>query len=205
MTIQPENLEKKSSRGNYWGGFAAGAAIGTGAAVAAVLIANLTGSRNSRIVRLEDSVQIGRHVEDVFREWLDLESLPDYMEYVNRIRKYGNISDWDVTVDGKDFRWKAETVQVVPNESIGWKSLTGPKHTGRITFAPIGEDTLVHVTMNYVPTNSLLSRFISPFADHIEGYINQSLREFKAALEGNAARTTTHPERADWREYPTGS
>ena len=126
MPTVTEDLQKNPERGkSYWGGFAAGAAIGTGAAVAAVMIANLAGKSNSRVVRLEDSVQIGRHVEDVFRAWMDLESLPDHMEYVNRIRKYGNISEWDVTVDGKDFKWKAETVHVIPNESIGWKSLTG--------------------------------------------------------------------------------
>ena len=55
-----------------------------------------------------------------------LESLPDHMEYVNRIRKYGNISEWDVTVERKDFKWKAETVRVIPNESIGWTMGTGP-------------------------------------------------------------------------------
>jgi uncharacterized membrane protein len=202
MPILTDDIQKRPARDkNYWGGFAAGAAIGTGAAVAAVLIANMTGKKDSRVVRLEDSVQIGRHVEDVFRAWMDLESLPEYMEYVNSVRKYGNVSHWDVTVDGKDFKWKAETTQLVPNESIGWKSLSGPKHTGRITFAPLGEDTLVHVTMNYVPANGLFSRFVSPFADHLESYINQSLREFKASLEGHAGeKTTTHPEKADWRD-----
>jgi uncharacterized membrane protein len=202
MPILTDDIQKTSGRNkNYWGGFAAGAVIGTGAAIAAVMIANLAGKHSSRIVRLEDSVQIGRHVEDVFRAWMDLESLPEYMEYVNSVRRYGNESRWEVRVDGKDFRWKAETTQLVPNESIGWKSLSGPKHTGRITFAPIGEDTLVHVTMNYVPSNSFLSKIVSPFEGHIESYINQSLREFKAALEGNAGqKTTTHPEKADWRE-----
>jgi uncharacterized membrane protein len=202
MPTFTDDVTKKPERGgNYWGGFAAGAAIGTGAAVAAYMIANLAGKHSSRVVRLEDSVQIGRHVEDVFRAWTDLEALPDYMEFVNRVRKYGNVSEWDVTVDGKDFKWKAETTQTVPNESIGWKSISGPKHTGRITFAPLGEDTMVHVTMNYVPGGGFLSKLVSPFEDHIESYINQSLREFKAALEGDAGqKTTTHPEKVDWRD-----
>src|SRR5947207_6603097 len=190
--------EKRSGRGAYWGGFAAGAAIGTGAAIAAAVIANLTGSRNSRIVRLEDSVQIGRHVEDVFRTWSDLENLADSMQYVNRIRVDGDVSIWDATVDGKNFRWKAQTTQVIPNEAIGWKSVSGPKHTGRITFSPIDDDTLVHVTMNYAPPVGVFGRLLSPFSDHLEGYINQCLRDFKDAME-NGLRTERHPEKADWR------
>ena len=208
MPILTDDITRIPDRGkNYWGGFAAGAAIGTGAAVAAYMIANFAGKHSSRFVRLEDSVQIGRHVEDVFRAWMDLEALPECMEYVNSVRKYGNVSQWEVSVDGKDFRWKAETTQLVSNESIGWKSLNGPKHTGRITFTPIGEDTLVHVTMNYVPGGSFLRKLVAPFEDHIESYLNQSLREFKAALESNVSqKTTTHPERVAWRESErTGS
>lgn len=197
--ILTDNLEKRSGRASYWGGFAAGAAIGTGAAIAAVVIANLTGSRNSRIVRLEDSVQIGRHVEDVFRAWTDLENLAESMDAVNSIRVDGDVSTWDTTVDGKNFRWKAETTQVIPNEAIGWKSVSGPKHTGRITFSRVGDDTLIHVTMNYAPPVGVFGRLLSPFSDHLEGYINQCLRDFKDAME-NGLRTEHHPDKAEWRE-----
>ena len=51
----------------FWGGFAAGALIGTAASVAAVIISHsFRSSRDRRIVRLEDSVQIGRPVAEVF-------------------------------------------------------------------------------------------------------------------------------------------
>jgi uncharacterized membrane protein len=195
-----ENDRNNAGKKSYWGGFAAGAAIGTGAAIAAVVIANMTGSRNSRIVRLEDSVQIGRPVEEVFRAWSDYENLARTMEFVNSVRVEGNTSYWDATVDGKNFKWQAETVQLVPNEAIGWKSVSGPKHSGRVTFSKIGDDTLVHVTMNYAPPVGVFSRLLSPFAEHIEGYINQCLRNFKSAMEGGASRTTGNPEKADWRD-----
>lgn len=198
MNIQ-EN-EKKNGSGNYWGGFAVGAAIGTGAAIAAVVIANMMGNRSSRIVRLEDSVQIGRPVEEVFRAWMDFESLAETLSCVNNVRTVETISYWDATVDGKNFKWQAETVRVIPNEAIGWKSVSGPKHTGRITFASIGNDTLLHVTMNYAPPVGVFSRLLSPFSEHLEGYINQSLRDFKNAMEGRVERTSTHPEKADWRD-----
>ena len=200
MPILTDNFEKNAGRSNYWGGFAVGAAIGTGAAIAAAIIANIAGNRSSRIVRLEDSVQIGRPVAEVFRAWSDLESIAGYMEFVNSIRVDGDISIWDATIDGKNFRWKAQTTQIVPNEAIGWKSVSGPKHTGRITFSKIGDDTLVHVTMNYAPPVGVFGRLLSPFSDHFEGYISQSLRDFKNAMEGGGAATGRHPEKADWRD-----
>ena len=197
--ISPDVTEKRTGRTGYWGGFAAGAAIGTGAAIAAAVIANVVGNRDSRIIRLEDSVQIGRRVDDVFRAWRDLENLADSMQYINRIRVDGDVSIWDATVDGKAFRWKAQITQVIPNETIGWKSVSGPKHTGRIVFSPVGDDTLVHVTMNYAPSVGVFGRLLSPFSEHLEGYINQCLRDFKDAME-NGINKEKKPPQAGWRE-----
>ena len=72
---------------------------------------------------------------------------------------------------------------MIPNQVIGWKSVSGSKHSGRITFAPIGNDTLVHVQMNYIPSTILARPMSSVIAGRIEGYIEQALRDFKSELE----------------------
>jgi len=72
---------------------------------------------------------------------------------------------------------------LVPNQAIGWKSVRGPKHSGRINFARLGNDTLVHVTMNYAPPIGRLGRLLAPFTDHLESKIEEALRDFKRSLE----------------------
>jgi uncharacterized membrane protein len=174
----------------YWHGFTVGAALGGLAVAAGYMIANsASNSRDSRIIRLEDSVQIGRRVEDVFAAWSDLGRLPLWLKMVNNVRVNGRHSFWDVTVDGRAYRWHAEAIQWVPNEAIGWKSVSGPKHTGRITFSPLGDDTVVHVTMNYAPPLGL-GRLLSPVGENLEAHINKALRDFKNALEGDQANVT---------------
>jgi uncharacterized membrane protein len=170
----------------FWGGFAAGALIGTAASVAAVIIGNtFSRTRDRRIVRLEDSVQIGRPVADVFRTWANFEQLPRFLKSVHDVRVDGNLSEWRAEFNGKEVRWNAETTQRIPNEAIGWKSISGPKHTGRITFSPIGNDTLVHVTINYAPPAGLAGLFASPLGENLEHHINHALRDFKAAIESH--------------------
>jgi len=88
-----------------------------------------------------------------------------------------------VHVNGVPVEWEAEITQVVPYQAIGWKSVSGPKHTGRVTFSPLGNDTLVHVQMNYAPPMRMLRRALAPFSGELEGYIEQVLREFKAGME----------------------
>jgi uncharacterized membrane protein len=180
------NLEttEREGKSNYWAGFAAGAFVGTGAAIAAVILANLATDRNPHILRLEDSVQIGRPVEEVFQAWMNLEQLPHIIDFISDVRVNGDTSFWDVIVDGKNFKWKAQTVQVIPNEAIGWKSVTGPKHSGRISFSKIGDDTLVHVTMNYAPPLGRFGRMLAPATNHLDSYIARALRDFKQSLEG---------------------
>ncbi len=168
----------RSSR--FWSGFGIGAAAG----VTAVLLPQLVGrNAGSRIIRLEKSIQIGRSVEEVFESWTDWERLPRVSDNIADIRNYGDRSHWRVRLDGQEFEWDAIIEQKIPNQAIGWKSVRGPKHTGRITFSPVGNDTLVLITMNYAPPTRALRPFLSSFSGHLEGVIEKVLRDFKASVE----------------------
>ena len=169
----------------FWRGFALGAAAGAGAGIGmSILIRSTVGSRKNRIVRLEKSLQIGKPVAEVFEAWTNLEQLPQISDSIHHIRRLGSRSHWTIRMDGQLVEWDAEIEQFIPNQAIGWKSLRGPKHTGRITFAPIGNDTLVQVTMNYVPPARVLKPFVDNMSGRLEGYIEQVMRDFKSALEG---------------------
>ena len=165
---------------SFWGGFVAGAGL-----VAGSWAALHYGRRGgySPIVRLEKSIQIGRPLEDVFEAWSDLRMIPQFVSRVKHVRVLGTRTHWRVNINGAPFEWDAEITQFVPNQAIGWKSLAGPKHSGRITFSRIERDTIVHVHMNYAPASRLLRPMFASFAGEIEGFIEQALREFKSSLE----------------------
>ncbi len=167
----------------FWTGFATGAAIGALAGIGGVLAFKRNGEGADRhVVRLEKSVNIGRPVSAVFGAWQNLERLPQSISFVKRIERFGTQSRWLVNIDGRDVEWDAQITQVVPNQSIGWKSLSGPYHTGRISFAPLGDQTVVHVLMNYAPPLGGFSSML-PIEQHLQQWIERGLREFKAALE----------------------
>jgi uncharacterized membrane protein len=198
--FEPRGFRVTSSSDRFWSGFATGALIGAATAVAGYMISGaLRGSRDSRIARFETSLQIGRPVNEVFAAWSNFDQLPQMLEVVKNVHSSANTSYWRINVDGKDFEWQAETTQFIPNESIGWKSVSGPKHTGRVTFAPVGNDTLIHVTINYAPPLGRFGALLSPMTEHIEEYINNALRDFKRALESGRAQGSG-PAQAGWRE-----
>ncbi len=165
---------------NFWKGFS----FGAGAVVGCGLMAARLGRRDaSRIMRLEKSIQIAKPLQEVFDAWSNLEDLSHMSNMISSLRTFGNRSRWTLDISGVPVEWEAETTQFIPYQAIGWKSLTGPKHTGRITFSQVGEDTLIHIQMNYAPPVRLLRPLLSPFSGDLEAHIERALREIKAAME----------------------
>jgi uncharacterized membrane protein len=149
-----------------------------------MLIPQLVGrGRSSRIIRLEKSIQVGSPVEEVYAAWTDWERLPRATENIVEIRHDGDRTHWRLQIEGQQIEWDAIIEQRIPNQAIGWKSVRGPKHTGRVTFSPLGDGTLVLVTMNYVPPLRALRPLLAPFSGEMEGMIEKVLREFKASVE----------------------
>jgi uncharacterized membrane protein len=182
------------ARKRYWKSFATGAAVGIGASVTTLLLAKLMGgTRGSRIIRLQKTVQIGRPVQAVFNAWSDLDQLARSSPLFRSITSQGIRSHWVMNLGRRQIEWDSEIEQLIANQAIGWKSLNGPKHTGRVSFSPIGDDTLVNVTMNYAPPLRFLRH--TPIKEHIQSLFEQVLRDFKATLEGKGqegiARTGT--------------
>ncbi len=178
----------------FWRGFAAGAGASLGALAAVNMAGNL---RRSRIVRVEKSLQIGRSVSEVFRTWASLEWLQSASPLIEEIRTQGSRSHWTMQLDGRRIEWDAEIEQFIPDQAIGWKSVNGPKHTGRITFAPIGNDTLVQVTMNYAPPLQVLRPFARQMTWPLQYWVERVLRDFKATLEGKGQEDLRPASRSD--------
>lgn len=199
-----DRWDEPTTETRFWGGFAVGALIGTAATVATVMVTQaISGRRDRRVVRLQESMQIARPVDEVFRAWSDFGSLPRVIGLLESVRIDGNTSSWRATVAGRPVKWNAMVTQNVRNEAIGWKSVSGPKHTGRIAFSPLGDQTLVHITMNYAPPFGRLAGLLQPGADKLEDYLQEALRDFKLALEGDVhrPRPAQPAPTAHWRDH----
>jgi len=175
------------ARARFWKGFAVGAASGAAAGLGAVFAWRAARQQeDNAVVRLEKSIQIGRPLEEVYRAWADIEDLPRYLSVIEGVEPMGRQSHWLANINGRRVEWDAELVQQRENEALGWRSVGGPKHTGRIDFARIGNDTLVHVVMNYAPPMGVLGRVLVENLSNLDALLEESLREFKNVLESTA-------------------
>jgi uncharacterized membrane protein len=164
-------------RKHFWTAFSTGAAAAAGAWVAVGLL------RRARVYveRIEASTQIHRPPEEVFAYFAQPERLVHLLPELESIEIRGSRQIWTACVGDVPIRWQAEVTQVIPNQAIGWKSIAGPKHSGRVNFAPIGRDTEVHVVMNYAP--SFWARFGADPGAIVSASIEDGLAHLKQALE----------------------
>ena len=194
------------NRNSFWKGFATGAASGTAAGFGMIFAWQaLASARSNRIIRIEESLQIGRPVDEVFAAWSNFSDLPNISPMIRKVETYNGRSHWVMSIYGKQVEWEAELVQKIPNQSLGWKSVNGPKHSGRINFSPLGNDTLVHVIMNYAPPLRIFSRAAEPLREPLEAHVKRVLRDLKGALEHSGTHAANANPAATFRIDPQTS
>src|SRR5258708_34364958 len=78
-------------------------------------------------IRVAASVTIDKPREELYRFWRNLENLPRFMQHIESVKEIDNKhSHWVVRAPAKrSVQWKAEIVNEVENELIGWRSLPG--------------------------------------------------------------------------------
>jgi uncharacterized membrane protein len=74
------------ARDGFWGGFAWGTLAGAAAGSAGFWLASGRASNyDSRILRLERSIQIGRPMEEVYSAWSRFEDLPQRVSLLREV------------------------------------------------------------------------------------------------------------------------
>jgi uncharacterized membrane protein len=173
-------MARSDFRNGFFSGVGAGVALGAGVVLA---VQAFRPGRSSRVLRIEKSIEIGAPVSEVFSAWADLSSLPQRISTIRSVTRSGDHFRWEIELAGQSFAWDAVVTQFLPLQALGWKSLSGPKHSGRVTFSPLREDTLLHVQMNYAPPLGRASAIIAPIEEQLESYVEHALHEFKASIE----------------------
>lgn len=142
--------------------------------------------------RTTATIVVGRAPGEVYRQWVDLEHLPELMPHVRSVtpRGDGHSSHWVVKGPlGRAVEWDADITRQDADRRIAWTSAHGGalRTSGQVTFNPTPEgQTQVTLVFQYAasPLYDSLAR------DWTRRVLDNDLRCFKAHLEGRAPSTT---------------
>jgi uncharacterized membrane protein len=142
------------------------------------------------------SVTINRPRSELFAYWRDFTNLPAFMHAIERIEMAGeNRSIWTVKAPaGQHVTLETETVAVIENESIGWRSVEGSqiRTAGVVTFrdAPADRGTIVSAEIAYEPPGGDLGRLVAKlFQAEPNIQARHELKRFKQLMEAGEIAT----------------
>jgi uncharacterized membrane protein len=154
--------------------------------------------------RIEKMIEVDRPVRTVYNQWTQFEEFPRFMEGVKEVRQIDDTHvHWRAEIWGKEKEWDAEITEQVPDEKIGWKSISGDApNAGTVRFEPLGPSrTRVRLIMAYEPQGA--AENIGDALGLLSSTVQGSVNNFKQYIERRPA------EDGGWRgtvhdSQPTG-
>ena len=138
---------------------------------------------------MEKSIEINMPITTVYNQWTQFEEFPRFMEGVKETRQMGDKRlHWKAEIAGKDEEWDAEIVEQVPDQRIAWRSTSGAKNSGLVTFQRIDPNrTRVTLRIDYDPQGFVenVGKALGIVSARVEG----DLQRFKKFIESRGQET----------------
>jgi uncharacterized membrane protein len=150
----------------------------------------LTGTGRGRRLPMQATIDVSVPVEVAYNQWTQFEDFPKFMFRVERVEQKDETHlIWHEKIWGVRRQWEAEIVEQRPDQRITWRSTSGPRNVGVISFHRLHDPRLtrVQVNLDFQPTG-LIEKTGSGWRAAIRA-LDTDLQRFKAFVEMKDAAT----------------
>lgn len=139
---------------------------------------------------IEKSVDVKAPLRAAYHQWTRFESYPMFMAGVDRVEQTTPTrTHWRTSIGGVIREFDAEITERHPDERVAWRAVSGPDHTGAVTFQRIDDETTrVHLRMEFEPAT--LTERAGTALGMVDHRIRDDLRRFKDLIEHRAGVRT---------------
>ncbi len=101
------------------------------------------------MARIEKSIDVNVPLQAVYIQLTEFEEYPSFMDRIEEVRLTDDRHlHWRAKKNGNDIEWDSELTALVPDRSLSWLNLNGPRNSGRVELEPLDADhTRVRLTM----------------------------------------------------------
>ncbi len=138
---------------------------------------------------ISESIEVNVPVRTAYNQWTQFEDFPQFMKSVKEIRQLDDKHlHWCANVAGEDKEWDVEITEQIPDKRIAWRSVTGVRNGGVVSFHKISDNcTRIMLQMDYQPEGMAEKLGDSLGAVRMEARSN--LQNFKEMLESRGSET----------------
>lgn len=142
---------------------------------------------------IEKGIEINVPSNVAYDQWTQFEEFPKFMADVESVRQIDDTHlHWRARVGGKLEEWNAEITEQIPDKRIAWKSTSGAKNCGVVTFHRLSDDrSRVMLQLEYEPTTA--TEKIGDWFGVMERRVARDLEGFRFFIEQRGAPT------GEWR------
>jgi len=130
------------------------------------------------------TIDVDVPLSTVYKQWTKFEAFSQFMACLKQVHQLdGNLLHWRAEVMGEEVDWFTEITQQIPDERITWRSTSGAKHTGSVSFQPLGP-ARTRLTLRLECEPSAQAEFGGNGLDLVAISVEGDLRRFKKFIEG---------------------
>jgi uncharacterized membrane protein len=138
---------------------------------------------------IEQSVEVAVPVRTAYDQWTQFETFPHFMQGVKSVEQLDDTHlHWDAEIAGVEREWDAEITAQDPDVRIAWRSMTGARNDGAVTFFPIDDrHSKVMLQLDFEPEG--LTEKAGDVLGAVRMRTKGDLDRFKEFIEARGAET----------------
>ena len=142
-----------------------------------------SGTGRGRRLPVQEYIDIAVPIETAYDQWTQFEEFPKFMRGVEQIEQRDDTTlVWHEKLWGVRRSWVAEITDQRPNERIAWRSTSGPRNVGVVTFHRLSDRlTRVQVNLDHEP-QGVFEKTASGLR-YTRRALKSDLKRFKAFIE----------------------
>jgi uncharacterized membrane protein len=139
--------------------------------------------------RIVESIDVDVPLRAAYDQWTQFEEFPRFMDGVKQVKQLDDTTlEWTAEINGIERSWRAEIVEQEPDRVIAWRSTSGARNDGRVTFEPLDAGRpRVTLELEVEPEDPIEKA--GDALGFVERQVEGDLRRFKEFIESRGTPT----------------
>ena len=149
---------------------------------------------------VEHYIEVNVPVNTAYNQWTQFETFPEFMEGVNSVKQLDDKHlHWRADIGGQEREWDAEITEQIPDDRIAWRSTTGARNAGVVTFHHLDSGCCkVMLQLEFEPQGA--AETVGDAMGMVDRKVKGDLERFKKFIESR--RTETGAWRGEIKREP---
>ena len=164
--------------------------------VAALAVGGLLLSKQMKKTRgsgsessVEESIVVNVPVNTAYNQWTQFEEFPKFMDSVQDVKQLDDTHlHWRASIAGRIKEWDSEITEQIPDQRIAWRSTSGARNSGVVTFHKIS-DSRTRVVLHVEFEPETVTEKIGDAVGGVKLTAKANLKRFKDLIEGRGVET----------------